>query len=302
MAPGGVGAATPPSRNRATHGAMREDGIDYTVFPRGITQPGHLERRSATSLDALIRELQKLPPDSAWSAATFNPERRLAKNVESVHWLVLDIDGKHAPSGTRADAIAALPDLSLAIHTTRSHRAEAESFRPTVELSRSVTPKEYPLVWRFVAERLAGRGVKVDPAARDAARAWFIPMLDAEVVVVSGERLDVDAILAEPKMRSRAEKALDRAEKRLREALEGERNEVLFRETIRFRQAGWREFSEEQVFERFRVAAASTGLDDAEIQKTFRNAWSKPSETTFGPTIVVSGGDLARVPESSEVV
>ncbi len=105
-----------------------------------------------------------------WSPAELVGGTKL-QHVASLSCLVFDVDGSPMP---RADVVAGLPIECIA-HASYSNGPELEKMRLVVRTSRPHTAAEHGPLWRFVAGVLAGRGVEVDQAARDASRRYYVP-------------------------------------------------------------------------------------------------------------------------------
>jgi hypothetical protein len=267
--------------------------MEYSEFPLGIAHPENVILQTANTLDELFAKLSATAANAAWSPATFDPPRRAAKNVRFVHALVLDVDGKHGPAGTLDEARSALTGMRFAMHTTRSHKDDAHSFRVVIALCRAVRASEFQTIWHRVADVLLAGGVTVDRSTKDASRGWFVPPRDSKIIFCDGEPVDVDHTLKSAPTRS---VAADRAAKRISSAREGERNSALFNETRRLRSrvhAG--EISEADLRTRLTAAARSSGLPDAEIEATIRSALQDPEPPPGRPRIMTSGGDYWRV-------
>jgi len=116
--------------------------------------------------------------------------------------LVLDYDSK-LTAATVAEAAVAWSALAGSIHTTWSNSAAHPCFRVILPFARPVTPDEFARVWGGRARRRSFFGHKVDPAARDASRLWFLPAVrpgaehDYRFVRLTGALLDFpDRVLA----------------------------------------------------------------------------------------------------------
>lgn len=130
-----------------------------------------------------------------WSACICEPPVRAAVNVVGMSALVLDYDG-----GTLIeDAVDVWSDRLGALHTSRSHKADAPRFRVVLPFTRIVTPDEYAIVWRWAQRLASSAGQRVDPACKDVARFWFRPALTADYQtrrLPGTEALDPDPIVA----------------------------------------------------------------------------------------------------------
>jgi hypothetical protein len=130
-----------------------------------------------------------------WSPAVFSGSTRAAKNVESVSCLVLDVD--HASDTVVETMREQLAEYQHLIHVTHTDRPTARCLRVIVQLSRAVTPVEWP---RFLSAAISTLSVPADLACSDIQRCYYLPSrpLDANyfAVVHAGESLNVDAVLA----------------------------------------------------------------------------------------------------------
>lgn len=132
-----------------------------------------------------------------YSLATFRADVRKLANVERVAALGLDVD--HGDARV-ARVLLVLRRYRAIGYTTHSHTADAPRCRVVIALTRPVTAAEYARLWDHVAAHLLAADVKVDRAARDASRLWYVPAVRANAPFVSasqtGEALDVDRVLA----------------------------------------------------------------------------------------------------------
>lgn len=138
-------------------------------------------------------EVERLP---AWSAATFDGDRRKKELARSITALVLDIDlGAHELEALRE----AFAGRSAIVHNTRSAKPNAQCWRVVVGLSRNMSPVEHAKVWRAERDRLALLGVVLDEQTKDPSRLWFVPCEPAGGAFMferfDGSPLDVDDVL-----------------------------------------------------------------------------------------------------------
>ena len=176
-----------------------------TYWPSIKTPVG---RRFVASWDKLAERLSR-PLEVAdklsipgWAPVCFRGDRRLKANVDGVYALGVDFDELDVPF---EELCGAFHTATIA-HTTFSHTADAPHARAFLRLSRAVSAVEYERLWSFVADRMADAGQKVDPAAKDPSRLWFIPAVPPRREgstartffhrTIEGPPLDVDAILA----------------------------------------------------------------------------------------------------------
>lgn len=131
------------------------------------------------------------------SPATFTGGERCAAAVERVFALGLDID--EAPIPSRAELAAALAAHQAVVYSTSSATAAAPRWRAFVALSRPVTGDEYRRIWPAFVASLP---FPVGQAAKDPARAWYLPRAGVdgffELLTTDGAPLDVEALLAAP--------------------------------------------------------------------------------------------------------
>lgn len=148
--------------------------------------------------------LVKKPPECTDKAARgwycpveFDPAYRNSQNFVARHAITFDFDV--VPIDAWGDTINAWANLDFAIYTTFSHRADRPRFRVVMPLSRPAGFDEFQAVARRVA---------ADVGIEHVARESFVPaqMMYAptrplggafESHINAGERLDVDAVLAE---------------------------------------------------------------------------------------------------------
>jgi hypothetical protein len=113
-----------------------------------------------------------------WSAATYRPGKGREKgetenNVESVSAVVLDFDGK-GDNVTIDVALAVIPEVEVAAHTTHRHVPEKPRFRVIFPLSRLVSTDEYRRIWAWVQRTYLAAGISFD-ALSDPGRIFFLP-------------------------------------------------------------------------------------------------------------------------------
>lgn len=137
---------------------------------------GGLTSRCARPLVTAAKETLPL-----WSPVAFAGGQRSRAGVTLVYALVLDYD---APGSTLNAVGRVWSDYTGLAHTSWSHGATdlhgepcaaRECCRVVLPLARPVTAAEYPALWRWAADRSAAAGLPVDPHARDASRAWYVP-------------------------------------------------------------------------------------------------------------------------------
>jgi hypothetical protein len=151
-----------------------------------------------------------LPHDEKTNAPALCPAEwpdgatRAKKTVRAVHFLAMDYDKL-----TQAEfdaTLEAADGLQCLLYTTWSHATRHAkdgtwSFRTVTQLSRPVTPDEWPRFWLRANARLGGLA---DPRCKDPSRIYFMPTAPSPegcvVEIQEGVPLDVDATLgdAEP--------------------------------------------------------------------------------------------------------
>jgi predicted P-loop ATPase len=226
-------------------------GAEVTLW-ESVTNPQG--RRLLTDWNAILDLPEWVTPPErknkmlgrGWSPATFAGDRRLKDRVERVCALVLDYEAQGDQAPTSLDDAAALWGRWHGwIHTTHSHTPDVPRFRVVLPLSRSVTPEEFRLVWRWAAVRCLEVGHAIDEACRDASRLWLLPVVrpgalaEYRLQPLGGEAgwLDVETVLQEqrraeappppPPPRARRETTGDDGAARyVRKALEGALDDI----------------------------------------------------------------------------
>jgi len=108
-----------------------------------------------------------------WSPAVFDPPRRLLKNVREVSSLVLDYD-----CGADFDQdLQPWRAYTFAAHTTFNHTEGAHRFRVIIPLSEPIPATDFPRLWKWAARVSGG---KIDSAASDASRMFYVPVRRTE--------------------------------------------------------------------------------------------------------------------------
>lgn len=111
-----------------------------------------------------------------WSPVRLCPDaagvyRRRAALVEHASLLVFDLD-----SGDLHNQVeAAVDGVRAIVHTTWSCTPEHPTYRVIVALDAPVPAAKWPAVWSAGARWATERGVRVDPAAKDACRLYYLP-------------------------------------------------------------------------------------------------------------------------------
>ena len=180
---------------------VRRHPIALSTFEHAWdTHPKAVQR----SVEALVVALTRFPVIKvadkrslpAWSPAVFEPgARRRAEAVRAVSCLVMDVD-----HGDFDAAFEPWPGVLAVVHTTWSHRADAQRFRLVIPLVRPVPAPRWRSAWRWAAGRCPGS----DPACKDPSRLYFrpaVPSPEAErsARVQGGRLLDVlDELPDEP--------------------------------------------------------------------------------------------------------
>ena len=99
--------------------------------------------------------------------------RRRAARVASISCLVLDLDSGDSPEAVEA----ALDGVQSCVHTTWSCTPEHMTFRVVVPFETPCPVRWWSEVWLCGARWAAERGVRPDPAAKDACRLYYLPAL-----------------------------------------------------------------------------------------------------------------------------
>jgi len=138
-----------------------------------------------------------------WSPATFIVDLRAPWTIAAVSVLALDVD--HQPEVAVLAMRDRLARYQYLLHATHTDRPGDRSLRVVIQLSRDVTPTEWPMFWQAAAHALefssqSGSHPPVaDLMCADKNRRYFLPSRphDADYFVEAhvGEALDVDAIL-----------------------------------------------------------------------------------------------------------
>lgn len=127
----------------------------------------------------------------AWSPVEIVGLRR-ADNVTALYALTYDLDDV-----ADADWRSVFDGLSIIVHSTHGHRVDRHKLRVVIRLSRPVTPQEYKVLWRSVADLC---GAPPDEQCKDVSRLYFLPRVPADAPILfehhEGVPLDVDAVLA----------------------------------------------------------------------------------------------------------
>lgn len=256
-----------------------------------------------TTWGEFFETLEVAPPPFAgkkahpgWSAAVFDPLRRLNVNVRELTALVLDYEG-----GTSiGDACGLWRESYGFLHTSKAHTDEAPRFRVILPFTRAVTSEEYSRLWRWAKERVKAAGQHIDPSPKDAARFWYLPSRSIgryEARWLLGDVLDPDAI---PETETEAD--ADATSTGDFGLAVGERNQALFRLAASLRSRG---------AERDEILAAVSAanrescdepLDDEEVRRIATSATRYPrgggpmrlTEKWNGERIAQKFGDALR--------
>lgn len=172
--------------------------ITITKWPGGLDRVRGVRRR--VSRTALVAWLSLSWPahgehHPGWSPATFADDSRARGTVvESVEALGLDVD-EHVESIEQA--LRPWRTLAGVWHTTRRSTPEAPRLRVVLWLSRPVTVAEHArlVAWAETEAQDAG-GYPLCSAVRNPTRFWFCPCDSSETGELTGDVLDVDAVLS----------------------------------------------------------------------------------------------------------
>lgn len=122
------------------------------------------------------------------SPGIFDPPRRLLKHVREVSMLFLDYD---LDAEFERDLQPWRPYTFVA-HTTFSHTPEHQRFRVIVLLKEPIPADQFPGLWKYASQVSGG---KIDAAASDASRMYYVPGRQSETApylfeVNEGQPLD----------------------------------------------------------------------------------------------------------------
>ncbi len=221
-------------------------GVEITLWD-GLTRTRG-RRVALRSLDALLElpewaappALEEKNASRGWSPATFEGDRRAKRGALSVCALVLDYEAEEGQEPATLEGAVGLWGACRGwIYTTWSHTPERPRFRVVLELSRTVTPAEQPILWRWGATRCHEAGHPIDEGCSDASRLWYLPAVqpgriaEYRLLPLDGVPLDVEAVLAEQRAkeahvapapaprRERREPVVDGPARYVRKALDG---------------------------------------------------------------------------------
>lgn len=225
--------------------------------------------------------------------------RRRAALVDTVSCLVLDLD-----AGDTSEAIAgALHGSRACIHTTWSYTEEHPTYRVVIPFDSPCLVRWWAEVWLCAARWATSRGMRPDPAAKDACRLYYLPALPpsrlAMAARLDGEPLSWRRLMtdypapaprAAPRALSTAElvargvgaaegggdvragKYLSGVERRLSATAEGGRNTAAFRAGAALGGLVAAGTASDAVWRQRLVAAAmATGLDTREAEAAIDN-------------------------------
>jgi hypothetical protein len=169
--------------------------MPWPELVQDLVDAARVRRCTCTVANCLTRDCAE-KDGMGWCPCTFVDDHRLKTGVEQVTVLVVDID--HQQPGNYTAKLEAA-GVSHVVHSTHSHRDGDWCLRVVVQLSRPVTPAEWP---RFRAAALARFGLPGDEATKDASRLFFLPSAPSDGPIVGyeepGHPLDVDEILGAP--------------------------------------------------------------------------------------------------------
>lgn len=154
-----------------------------------------------------------------WSAASFTENQRRKDHAIEASALCLDFDG----TATREELTELFAGAKYLAHSSKSNTADTPRYRVVLAISRVVTPEEYELLWSGYNRELLDR---VDVAAKDISRFWFVPCKTADTkyetwacdgVVVNVETvLNVELAMRDRELRDAQAKAREDREKHVR--------------------------------------------------------------------------------------
>ena len=139
---------------------------------------------------------EKYPGEGHW---------RLKRLALPRRWLPIDYDGFKDAAACKAwrDWLSR-QNLSAVVYTTFSHRADAPRARAIVELSRAATREESirlgPLFEKIQQDAIGQDAFKFDASVYQHEQPCYLPGHSSKGTVFTGQPLDVDAILAAPRV------------------------------------------------------------------------------------------------------
>jgi hypothetical protein len=139
---------------------------------------------------------EKYPGESQW---------RLKRLALPRRWLPIDYDGFKDAAACKAwrDWLSR-QNLSAVVYTTFSHRADAPRARAIVELSRAATREESirlgPLFEKIQQDAIGQDAFKFDASVYQHEQPCYLPGHSSKGTVFTGQPLDVDALLAAPRV------------------------------------------------------------------------------------------------------
>lgn len=176
--------------------AIRALGLKFKISlfrHKADNMPVSAERTWSEICRKILRPPIRADKDGAlWSPATFDPPQRLLENVREVSLLVLDYD-HHADF--KRD-LQPWRSYAFAAHTTFNHSESEQRFRLIIPLRDPIQAAQFPRLWKWASQV---SGAKIDSAASDASRMFYVPVRRSETApylfeIFDGEFLDWRAL------------------------------------------------------------------------------------------------------------
>lgn len=184
-------------------------------------------------LAAFVRDVRSWAQPKAalpvWSPATFRGDHRKGENLEAVELLVFDLDAKDQPEPLTEDRFherigGLFHGLAWLAHSSFSATAEAPSWRLILPLAVPLDGARWALAHKHLRKVLAREGIVQDENAKDAARAFFVPVRPPSGCFVASVS---DGQLIDGEKYAAKEEALDALERERVARVEAERRRAL---------------------------------------------------------------------------
>lgn len=330
---------TIPRTNGATVQAAQPDTTIYITRFRSLTVPQG-ESESYADWEELVADFEanydviaEKKDGQGWAPATFSGDMRSKRNVERVSCLVFDYDKGTTTMQAAFDfwcwaAFAAFEKqpftTACLVHTSYSHTEEHPKFRVILPLSRAVDGNEYEAIWSFCAELAAKAGHELDQACKDASRMWFFPACKpgSEVAFLfteNAQHVDVRRILKECGYRkktkgtkassesvlSSASRFFEKGIDQIRDAAQGERNQVLNRVAyVAGRYIAGGRLNEDRVRREVFEAGVACGLDPSEVENTLHGAIERGKDDPYDdkPEVKLDGELHERISDAMKAL
>lgn len=150
----------------------------------------------------------------AWSPCVYSTLQRGNKNVEEVTAVVLDLDHLSHKESKWVKETMAQVGLNAVLHTTFSHVPPQDNcYRLIIQLTQPVKRDDWATLRQALITHLS---LPCDPATKDPARIYYWPATNTpenkEVLVFTGEPLDVPSFLKQREKESTVSAVLDMTE------------------------------------------------------------------------------------------